>query len=161
MILSGSLRSAWRRSNVAPTWGNLLPVVITLLMIVSLLTFFTQFSNAFEQAQSFAGRRVQSYVYDVAGVAAVLIPAALLMGVLIFALRRWRLPFGAVTLILTVNAGAMMLMQWHDMQPYAYLILAPLIAGVVGDLLLRQFKPSRKIRWRCAFSASPCPSSCS
>ncbi len=144
LILSGSLRAAWRRVNAAPTWSNLLPVVITLLMIASLLTFFTQFSNAFAQASGFVGRSSRGGVYDAAGVAAILFPAGIVSGVLIFALRRWRLPFGAVTLILTINAAAMMLVQWHDTQSYAYVILAPLIAGVVGDLLLRQFPPSRE-----------------
>ena len=146
LILSGSLRAAWRRTQVAPTWGNLLPVVITLLMIVSLLTFFTQFSNAFAQASGFVGRGSRGGwgVYDAAGVAAILFPAAILMGVLIFALRRWRLPFGAITLILTVNAAAMLFVQWHDSQSYAFVILAPLIAGVVGDGLLRWFPPSRE-----------------
>ncbi len=144
LIITGSLRAAWRRTKVAPTWGNLLPVVIALLMIASLLTFFTQFSNAFAQASGFVGRSSRGGVYDAAGVAAILFPGAIVMGVLIFALRRWRLPFGAVTLILTVNAAAMLLVQWHDSQSYAYVILAPLIAGVVGDVLLRRFPPSRE-----------------
>jgi hypothetical protein len=80
---------------------------------------------------------------DALGVATVLIPTAMTMGALLFALRRWRLPFGAVTLILTANAAAMMLMLWREMRPLWFVIAAPLAAGLLGDVLLRWLRPSR------------------
>ena len=146
LILSGPLRAAWRRTHVAPTWGNLLPVVITLLLITSLLTFFTQFSNLFAQGDGFAGRYAsgnQTYL-NVAGVAQILFPAAILSGLLLFAVRRWRLPPGAVTLILTVNAAGMMIILWRNMHAYWYLIGAAVAAGMVGDVILYVLKPSRE-----------------
>ena len=145
LILSGPLRSAWQRTKVAPTWANLLPVVIVLLLIISVMTFFTQFANGFSHASGYVGRFAPGdrSLYDILGVATALIPSAICMGVLLFALRRWSLPFGAITLILTINALAMMLMEWRDYDSYPFLLAAPLIAGLVGDVLLHTLKPSR------------------
>lgn len=144
LILTGPLRAAWRRSNDAPTWTNRLPVVLVLLMIVSLLTFFTQFANGFSHAWNFARSTPGSgsWQMDIVGISAVLIPAAITMGVLLFALRRWRLPTGGVTLILTANAAGMMFIDWGDMQYLWYLIVAALLAGIMGDVLLRILTPS-------------------
>lgn len=147
LILSGPLRAAWRRTNIQPSWGNLLPVVITLLLLTSLLTFFTQFANLFARGGAFAGRFPpgnQGYISTV-GVAQILFPAAILSGVLLFAVRRWwRLPFGAVTLIVTVNAIGMMVVQWRGANSYGYVIGAAVAAGIVGDVILRVWKPSRE-----------------
>lgn len=145
LILSGPLRAAWRRTGVEPTWKHLLPVVLVLLTIVSLLTFFMQFANSFSHAWHFTpsapGRN--SWQMDVVGISDVLFTAAITMGVLLFALRRWKLPPGAVTLILTVNAAGMMLIQWKNMQYFWYVIIAPLAGGIIGDGLLFLLKPSR------------------
>ncbi len=145
LILSGPLRAAWQRTQTAPTWANLLPVVLALAQILSLLTFFTQFTNPFAHANDFAGRfpAGDRGEMDTLGVATVLIPTALTMGVLLFGLRRWTLPFGAVTLILTLNAAGMMLMLLGRMRPFGFVILAPLAAGLIGDGLLRLLRPSR------------------
>ncbi|HVU13640.1 MAG TPA: hypothetical protein VHD90_20310 [Phototrophicaceae bacterium] len=145
LIMSGPLRAAWRRTNVAPTWANLLPVVLALLMIISVMTFFTQFANAFARADGFAGAFPpgdRSYS-DALGVAVVLFTSTITMGVLLFGLRRWKLPFGAITLILAVNAVGMMLILWKNTTPW-YVIAAPILAGLLGDVLLRVLKPSRE-----------------
>ncbi|MEO8397809.1 MAG: hypothetical protein ABI700_32755 [Chloroflexota bacterium] len=149
LIMSGPLRSAWQRVNVAPTWATLLPVVIVLLLIICVLTFFTQFANQFSHAVGYVGRFPPGdhNLYDIVGIATVLFPATIVMGVLLFGLRRWTLPFGAITLILTVNALGMMLMEWRDYDSYPFLLAAPLIAGLVGDGLLRWLKPSTDNRF--------------
>ena len=82
---------------------------------------------------------------DVIGVASVLIPAALQIGFLLFAVRRWTLPFGAVTL----HPGGQRrrhdaVIEWRDMRCLWYVIFAALAAGIVGDVLLRMLKPSRE-----------------
>lgn len=145
LILTGPLRAAWRRTRTAPTWANLFPVVLSLAMILSVMTFFTQFTSPFSHASGFVGRfpRGDRGEMDTLGVATVLLPIAMTMGVLLFGLRRWTLPFGAVTLILTLNAAAMLLMMWREMRPYWFVILAPLAAGLVGDGLLWRLKPSQ------------------
>lgn len=144
LILTGPLRAAWRRTGDAPTWANRLPVVLVLAMVVSLLTFFTQFANSFSQAWNFApgAQGSASWRMDVVGISDILFPSTIIISVLLFAQRRWTLPFGAVTFILTANALSMMLLQLPDMRVFWYLMLAPLLAGLTGDLLLRALKPS-------------------
>lgn len=144
LIITGPLRSAWQRTGQAPTWANLFPVVLALLLFLSVLTFFTQFSNNFSRAWGYIGT-VSSYdrrYIDVLGVANILFPTSLTIGILLFARRRWVLPFGAVTLVVLVNAIGMMALEWSEMRPFWYVVFAALAAGVAGDILLRLFKPT-------------------
>jgi Tol biopolymer transport system component len=71
------------------------------------------------------------------GVAGILLQTALMMGFVLLALRRWILPFGAITLLFTVNAALVSLFKDRY-----YLIVIALLAGLVTDLLLRQLRPS-------------------
>jgi hypothetical protein len=144
LIMSGPLRAAWQRTDLPSTWANLLPVVVSLLLLLSVLTFFTQFSNSFSRAWGYVENvpsNERGYV-DVLGVANILFPTTLMIGVLLFAVRRWVLPFGAVTFILLVNAAGMLALEWREMQQFGYVLFAALAAGVVGDLLLRLLKPT-------------------
>ena len=145
LIQTGPLRAAWRRTNVKSTWANLFPVVLSLLLVLSTLTFFTQFSNPFSRMWGYVQTIPPSerWYMDVLGVANILIPLAIMIGVLLFAVRRWTLPFGAVTFILLINAAGMMALEWRETQGYWYLLFAPLAAGIVGDVLLRTLKPTR------------------
>jgi hypothetical protein len=150
LIMSGPLRAAWRRREADIHWSSLLPVV--LLVVTLLMTFFTQFANPFTQGwilvRGTSGSN--SWRTDVMGVSMILLPTAITMGVLLFALRRWRLPTGTVTFILTVNAAAMMFLNWGEMRFFWQLLLAAPLAGIVGDVLLRRLKPGRDnlLAWR-------------
>lgn len=78
------------------------------------------------------------------GVATLLIQAALIAGFLLLILSRGPLPFGAVTLMLAVNAALMSVISDN----YWYIVPAA-IAGIVGDLLARGIsnsEPSRRAR---------------
>jgi hypothetical protein len=149
LIMSGPLLAAWRRG-AEIRWSSLFPVV--LVVLISLLTFFTQFANPFTQGwiliRGVSGSN--SWRTDVMGVSMILLPTALTMGVLLFALRRWRLPTGAVTFILTANAAAMLFLNWGEMRFLWQLVLAAPLAGIVGDVLLRLLKPGRDnlLAWR-------------
>jgi hypothetical protein len=72
----------------------------------------------------------------------VLIPSGLTMGVLLLAMRRWQLPFGAVALMLTVNAVLMMLMRYNTTSPYWMAAVAALIGGLFADVLIARLHPS-------------------
>jgi dipeptidyl aminopeptidase/acylaminoacyl peptidase len=82
------------------------------------------------------------------GIASVLIQAALLMGVVLLALKHLSLPFGAMTVIIGVN-GALMTV-FHDR--YVLLPVA-LLTGIIADLLLWLLHPSETRRLQFALFA--------
>jgi hypothetical protein len=71
------------------------------------------------------------------GITAILLQAGLLTGVVLLAVRRWDLPFGAITLIFTLNISL-------SIVPYNYYLFIPVavLGGLVADLLLQWLKPS-------------------
>jgi WD40 repeat protein len=71
------------------------------------------------------------------GVASVLLQAALLMGVLLLALRRWRLPFGAITLLLVVSTALIGFLG--DQHIWT---LVALVAGLLAEALYAALRPS-------------------
>jgi hypothetical protein len=71
------------------------------------------------------------------GVASILIQTIFVMGLILFLLRYWKLPFGALTLILTLNAA------WVSVGHDHYVFIGVgFLAGLMGDGLLWRSKPS-------------------
>jgi asparagine N-glycosylation enzyme membrane subunit Stt3 len=60
----------------------------------------------------------------------------------LLALRRWRLPFGALSLILIGNNLLMAWFHARDLRGYAPLFGVMLLAGLAADLLNRALRPS-------------------
>jgi hypothetical protein len=143
LFLAGPLRAAWTRPNTQG-WRELGPAVSSLLMLFSLFTFFMQYSNLFGSPGVLVGFAPEGggYYVNVTAVSYELIPAALTMGALLFFLRRWRLPFGAVTLILTVNTLLMVLMRFDFAAEFWRVIPAAALAGLVADVLAWRLRPS-------------------
>lgn len=71
------------------------------------------------------------------GVASILLQATVLMGIVLTVVKRWSLPFGALTFIMGLN-GALMTV-FHDHYQF---VLTALGAGLIADVLLWQLKPS-------------------
>lgn len=145
VIISGPLRAAWRRNQPESqqSWTTLLPMLVSLTFTLSLLTFFTQFAHPFSEAwtmtDSLEHRAIPAAFAQELGVAAVLIYTILLMGAVLFMIRRWNVPLGSLTLIFTLNAIGMSLMQDH------FLALPPaILSGLAADILLKQLRPSLK-----------------
>ena len=105
LFISGPLRASWRRKG-GQGWGELFPAMMSILMLFSFFTFFTQYANIFGSpgVLNMSAPGNNRYFVEVTSVVYVLIPAALMMGSLLLVMRRWQLPFGAVTIMFTVNA---------------------------------------------------------
>ena len=73
-------------------------------------------------------------------VAGVMIVTALLVGAALFMLRRWRLPFGTLTIVFTSLALVIPLLSEYE---EAELIPALAVAGLIADLLLRRLASMR------------------
>ncbi|MFL5807193.1 MAG: hypothetical protein ACJ8CR_36370 [Roseiflexaceae bacterium] len=146
LLTSGPLRAALRRSGLDGDgrWSHLLPALLSLLSVYSLFTFFTQYANAFTHANIIAGRGPdgETYFWNVAGITGVLVPTALMMGFILLAIRRWQLPIGSLTLLLTTNAGLMFSLGSSYSGQYWPVLLAALAGGILADALLALLKPS-------------------
>src|SRR5260370_570665 len=129
-ILSGPLRAALRRSSSASKPGRfkLFPMLLSLTTVWSALTFFSEYAHPFVNTFLVIyglGNGQQSW-----GAAGILLQAALLMGLILLAVRRWQLPLGALTLMFTINAVLLsFLADQYGLIPVA------LAAGVLVDSL--------------------------
>ncbi len=77
------------------------------------------------------------------GILTILLQAALLMGLILLAVRRWSLPFGSITLIFVLNALLMGTQTEGDtLAAIPQVLLLGGLAGLLADLLLWRLKPS-------------------
>jgi hypothetical protein len=142
LFLAGPLRAAWGRKG-AGGWRALFPAVMSGLMLFSLFTFFTQYSNIFSNPTLLLrGTGGDDFYFTTTSIVNILIPTALTMGMLLLLIRRWQLPPGAVTLMLTVNASLMVAMRNKFAGPHWQIILAAVAAGLVADGLILWLRPS-------------------
>ena len=143
LFVSGPLRASWRRKG-GQGWGELFPALMSVLMLFTLFTFFTQYANLFGNAGvlNMSAPGNNRYFVEVTSVVYVLIPAALMMGSLLLVMRRWQLPFGAVTVMFTGNALLMLLMRFDFASPYWRTIVAAGIGGLIADVLILWLRPS-------------------
>ncbi len=144
LFVTGPLRAAWNRRD-ARGWSGLYTVVYSLVILLSLLTFFTQFANIYPAAATIAAthpERGDVFFWDVTDLSAVLISGALTVGMILFSIRRWTLPFGALTVLLTANALLMYWLRIQFVSDFWPALLAAPLAGLAGDVLLRAWQPS-------------------
>lgn len=159
LFVTGPFRAALRREageGAAQGWAALLPMVLSLSLLLTLLTFFTQYASIWASTSpaaifapttryAEAGTLLPMITMwsQTIGIAGVLVQTAILMGIVLLAIRRWRLPFGSLTLILTLSMALITAMRTTllatGMLP---LILAAAAAGLIADLLLRLLRPS-------------------
>ncbi len=138
LIVGGPLRAAWQRADDDDVQGWMgLPKVFGLTYVLSVLTFFTIYANPFVHTLAASTWPGSGEVSQSLGVSAFLIQPALLMGIVLFGLRRWRLPFGTLTLMLLINTALLSLL--HDQY---VLIPSAAFAGLLADGLLWLLRPS-------------------
>lgn len=142
LIVTGPLRAAWGRTDDRqPTWNVQWPMLVSLLAMFSALTFFTQdmhWIHGFPDAQYRPRNALEFEYLQLAAFASTLLQTVLFMGPVLVAVHRWRLAPGALTVLLGANAVAMGFQDSHYRQD---LVMAAVLAGVVGDLLYRWMRP--------------------
>jgi hypothetical protein len=148
LMVTGPLRAVLHASAPpGPSWISRWPMVVSLTLFVSLLTFFTEYASPYgttwvSQAPDLGIRRT-AFLYHSVGLAGFLVQPAVLMGPALFVLRSRPLPLGSITLLLSVNVALMAIIhdKYLDTGP-APLIGAAVLAGLAGDVLLRWLRPS-------------------
>ncbi|HEX7263589.1 MAG TPA: hypothetical protein VF383_05375 [Candidatus Dormibacteraeota bacterium] len=136
LIVSGPLRAAMRRGGNRASW----PAIISGALTLSMLTFFLQFDQPLIDrwaAGTVADPRGPYWMEEELGMIGLILYAAMVAGLLVLLLRRFELPIGAVTVILTINAALVSPVANHT-----ELVLVALLGGVAGDLLLYVLRPT-------------------
>jgi hypothetical protein len=140
LIVSGPLLAAWRRGASGGVAAQL-PAVLSLTALLSVFTFFSLFAGPYSGILG-SGARPTSAIL-VRTLLGMYLFSALVVGSALVALRRGTLPVGSLTVVLGLNAVAMILMQGHA--PLAIQVAFSLVAfgaGAVGDLMLWRLRPS-------------------
>ncbi len=139
LIVSGPLRAAWHRdTGRAPSFGAWLPGLISLALTLSTITLITQFAHPFFYTWAAMGNQTANPdIGRMLGALDIFFQTGVLMGVLFVALRRWTLPFGALTLVFAINVIGLSFMQYHF-----YFIPGAVLTGLVADVLIRYLRPS-------------------
>ncbi len=137
LMVTGPVRAVWGRPDKNQGWHGLQPAIFSLVAFLALLTFFTSFAHPVPDVKmvtQFVENDLKSRA-----VAGLLLQTAILMSVLLIAIRRWQLPLGSMTLLIALNTALMTVFS----DTYV-LIPGALIAGIIADLLLWRLRPSVK-----------------
>lgn len=143
LCMSGPLRAAWRRPESATRgWKALLPALFSIAFILSVFTFFTEYAHPFVRLTASivnpAGIPVNQASVSL-GLVSILFQAALLASIVLLLVRRFTLPFGAFTMIFTLNITLLSILSNHY-----NLIPAAALAGLGADLIYWRLRPSTK-----------------
>lgn len=161
LMYLGPLRAALARNDAA-AGAAALPKLLSLLYAWTAITFFTQYASPYGDTFGAAAFTHQGpreiYFVQALGMAALLLQTAVMMGVVLFAAARFRLPAGSFALILTVQAVMMTVMRQGDIYSGILpVILAALVAGIACDVLYAWLRPApdRKGAWLAFGAAVP------
>ncbi len=109
--------------------------------------FFPGWSNdgtriVYTSVQPVPNRERLDFFNQALGVSSILLQSAILVGVVLPAVRRWELPIGTFTIIFAINGLAM-----ASQEDTYYLVPAAILAGVVADALRWRLRPSSESVW--------------
>src|SRR5579859_7150461 len=138
LIISGPFRAAWQRQgDRALPFYMALPMLLSIAFTFLLLTFFTFPTNPLYHPWALGNDGVSVDDSVIAGFPAILLQVGLFMGCLLMAVRRWQLPFGSVTLVLTLNVLGL-----SAVDNYLGFVPMAIAAGLFADVLIQVLKPS-------------------
>jgi hypothetical protein len=138
LIVSGPYRAAWYRSNPGSKQDLLqsLPMLLSLTYMLSIITLISQIAHPFVNLwPSFFLQ--DPFTIQALAVVSILLQTIILMGLVLLTIRRWILPFGSFTLLLTLNIALLSFMK----DTYV-LIMVALAAGLCIDALYVWLKSS-------------------
>jgi hypothetical protein len=144
LVVTSPLRSAWLAPTrgTAPSLRELLPALLSMTALLAFTSFMLMYVWTFVyEVQNVTTREfaVDNFgpltgqfltVVDRLGLAGILVTNAVLLGPVLLLLRRWRLPFGSVTLLLVVDT---VLMEAVFGFRHAEEVVPALLAGLAGD----------------------------
>jgi hypothetical protein len=143
LLVTSPVRSALDRGDTAPSWRDFAPTAVGLTLTVAVLAFFTQFASALHADVHDVFAAGAPDELQVVGVAAVLLPNALLVGALLWTTARWTSPPpGTFTLIFGATA---VLMAGLDAFDQLALVVPVAAGGALADALVARRYPARLV----------------
>jgi hypothetical protein len=140
LMVSGPFVAATRRGRDQGLRARL-PAVISLTFLFGTFTFFSLFAGPYSNVIGTGPRPNDATL--VRALLGMYLFSALVVGCALVALRRGVLPIGALTVMLGLNAVAMILMRGHaPFEVQVTFILVAIAAGAIGDVLLWRLRPS-------------------
>lgn len=141
LMITGPLRSMWRRTQTKPGFF-LLPALISVSLLLSIFAFFTAYANPLSEAVLARGTRptleAEANASQALGMAGILLQSGLMMGVLLLLVRRWQVPFGGMTLLLTLSVFfGVSVHEDYVLLPFA------IFSGLVFDMLVWLLNPTQ------------------
>ncbi|WP_246147501.1 hypothetical protein [Nonomuraea turkmeniaca] len=143
LIITTPLRSAWNAPDVGagPTLGRLLPALIGLAFATTLVSLFLSYGDALQWR---AGRIVEAFsLLDDGGADRLATTIALtnivLLAPVLLLVRRWRLPFGSVTIMYALAVLMPGAQTAFDNVPILVSVVA---GGLAADVLILWLRPS-------------------
>ena len=153
LMLSGPVRAAWQRRDYGAQlgWSALVPLLLALTYIMSSLMFMVQYAHPIVMTWADVpvtniivytpnGASLQPTLGEVIGMASILLQTALMMGFVLLAIRRWRLPLGSFALLFAVNGMLMSFLAPDD--PLLLVVVLYALLGFITDTLNCWLKPS-------------------
>jgi hypothetical protein len=143
LIVTGPLLADIRRRDDGVALANRLPMVLSVVAVFLLLTFFTMYSGPYSNFLGASGNGTSSDRLF-RGLLGMFLFTGLLSGLLLTVLRRTTLPVGSITLILGLDGVAMILMTNRSTPLDAQLAFSAVAigAGIIGDVVLWSLRPS-------------------
>jgi len=146
-VIGGVIYSAWTRPIVQRGWPDLWWVILASFSFLNILTFMVQHLTFLRRADELLGRYPFSTadLITQATLTSFIVVTALMTGLVLMLARRWQLPLGTVTVMLTLNAifmGVMLLFdtrgfRMDDFLPIMALNAIPVfISGLIIDGLI-------------------------
>lgn len=133
LIVAGPLRAAWRRPTARAPWT----AIVSASMLLSMFTFFNQFDEPLVNVwPGFrASGDVTPYLQQL-GILGIMVQSALLTGIVLYLLSRFRLPFGSIALLAGFNGVLLGVLQ----QQFS-LIPVAIVGGFIADVLMAWLHP--------------------
>lgn len=155
LVVAAPLMSAWRAdTGRRATPGRVWPAVLSMTGALSFASFMHMYLWGLYRVPQGYGTGSEASSGDLAS---ILVTAMMLAAPVLLLLRRWELPFGAVSVMYTVNTALMLLLVPRLGEGRLRVLLVGAVAGLLADVLIGVLRPSprRWIAWRAFATALP------
>jgi hypothetical protein len=143
LFLTAPLRATWYRKE-SSDWREVAPAVVAMALLFAFFSFFMQYAHfLYEPIELMQRRFANSNDLQIMRFFGIFTQMGLLMGLVLFGLRRWKtLPFGTITLMMAANVALYFWMVSGSTKEYPLVSVAPVLGGLIADVLLRVMRPS-------------------